>query len=120
MVQLFSFPSQKRIIKAERNKHELKQPGLALLTTPVREEAHYSQGNKQVVVAGKVGQKQGFTCMPHPCDPLGKSSMRQFKIECGSVCCSEFEGRMKFEMQVKSHYQPQTSCPLLKSNLNPL
>ena len=108
------------IIKAERNKHELKQPGLALLTTPVREEAHYSQGNKQVVVAGKVGQKQGFTCMPHTCDPLGKSSMRQFKIECGSVCCSEFEGRMKFEMQVKSHYQPQTSCPLLKSNLNPL
>ena len=49
-------------------------------------------------MAGKVGQKQGFTCMPHTCDPLGKSSMRQFKIECGSVCCSEFEGRMKFEM----------------------
>ena len=24
------------------------------------------------VVAGEVGQKQGFTCTPHPCDPSGK------------------------------------------------
>ena len=29
-------------------------------------------------------------------------------------------GWMKFEMQVKSQFQPQTSYPLLKSNLNPL
>ena len=89
-IHIYLIPSQKKVRKAERNKHELKQPGLSLLTTPVREEAHYPQGNKQVVAAGEVGQKQGFTCMPRPCDPLGKSSMRQFEIECGSVCYSEF------------------------------
>ena len=71
-IHIYLIPSQKKVRKAERNKHELKQPGLSLLTTPVREEAHYPQGNKQVVAAGEVGQKQGFTCMPRPCDPLGK------------------------------------------------
>lgn len=58
--------------------------------------------------------------MPHPCDPLGKSSVRQFEIECDSVCGSVFL-REKWNSECEwSQFQPQTSCPLLKSNLNPL